>query len=70
MSLSARVGQVVLVLLGLLSTVIAGSVYGPRDEPLEPDAQARSATSKRRRGVAHIGDQAGLSARNYRKARR
>lgn len=44
MSRSARAGQVVLVLLGLLSAVIAVSVYAPMDEPFEPDAQALIAT--------------------------
>ncbi len=44
MSRSARVGQVVLALLGLLSAVIAVSVYAPMDEPFEPDAQATIAT--------------------------
>lgn len=40
MSRSARAGQVVLVLLGALSVVIASSVYAPMEEPFEPDAQA------------------------------
>lgn len=44
MSRSARAGQVVLVLLGLLSTVIAVSVYAPMDDPFESDAQAMIAT--------------------------
>jgi hypothetical protein len=44
MSRSARAGQIVLVLLGLLSAVIAVSVYAPMDEPFEPDAQALIAT--------------------------
>jgi hypothetical protein len=44
MSRSARVGQAILVLLGLLSAVIAVSVYAPMDEPFEPHAQALVAT--------------------------
>jgi hypothetical protein len=44
MSRSARVGQVVLVLLGVLCAVIAVSVYAPMEEPFEPDAQALVAT--------------------------
>lgn len=44
MSRSARVGQVILVLLGLLSAVFAVSVYAPMEEPFEPDAQALIAT--------------------------
>ena len=44
MSRSARAGQIVLVLLGLLSAVIAVSVYAPMDEPFEPDARALIAT--------------------------
>jgi len=44
MSRSARIGQAVLVLLGLLSAVIAVSVYAPMEDPFEPDAQALIAT--------------------------
>jgi CDP-diglyceride synthetase len=44
MSRSARAGQVILVLIGLLSAVFALSVYGPMEEPFEPDAQALIAT--------------------------
>lgn len=44
MSRSARIGQVVLVLLGVLSAVIAVSVYAPMEDPFEPDAQAMIAS--------------------------
>ena len=64
MSRSARVGQVVLVLLGLLSTVIAVSVYAPMDDPFEPDAQAMIATFGAAFGVLVVVlATAGLSSR-------
>jgi hypothetical protein len=44
MSRSARAGQITLVLLGLLSAVIAISVYAPMEDPFEPDARALIAT--------------------------
>jgi hypothetical protein len=44
MSRPARVGQVVLALLGVLCAVIAVSVYAPMEDPFEPDAQALVAT--------------------------
>jgi hypothetical protein len=64
MSRSARTGQVVLVLLGLLSTVIAVSVYAPMDDPFEPDAQAMIATFGAAFGVLVVVlATAGLSSR-------
>jgi hypothetical protein len=44
MSRTARIGQVVLVLIGTMSALIAVSVYAPVDEPFESDAQALIAT--------------------------
>jgi hypothetical protein len=44
MSARFTAGRVVLVLLGVLSAVIAISVYAPGDDPFEPDAQALIAT--------------------------
>lgn len=44
MSRSARAGQVLLVLLGLLCCVVASSVYAPVEEPFESDAQGLIAT--------------------------
>jgi peptidoglycan/LPS O-acetylase OafA/YrhL len=44
MSARFKVGRIVLVLLGVLSAVIAVSVYAPVDDPFEPDARALIAT--------------------------
>lgn len=62
MSRSSRVGQVVLVVLGLLCIVIAMSVYGAPD-PFEPDAQALIASFGAGYGVMVISTAtAGLNA--------
>lgn len=44
MSRSARIGQGLLTLLGLVSVLVAASVYAPMDDPFESDAQGMIAS--------------------------